>query len=227
MFVGLWMAYPMIWTEPHFWKGYEIPLFVFSLVFLIYMCGGEISAILSWTHETVIQRKNHKTLMKSHYRYLSSVIKNRYQMSLPLREKGKLNDLWNIFYIVGVLSLVMLEFWLGYSEIQLVSMVIFVIFSLKLCTAAHSKIILYTTLSIITIFTKNLLLFQWDILHIFVMVHQFLFIILYFILRYCFKPEYDFFDLLKKASKILGNYLLRLFVGMDTYNYLLGQTHNR
>lgn len=226
-FAGFWVAYPMFWTDSRFWQGHKILFFVFIVVFLIYMCVGEISAILPWTHEVIIQMKNNKTSLKSHYRYLFSIIEDRYQTSLPLREKGKLNDIWNIFYIIGVLLLVTLEFMLGYSNVQLISMVMLVVFSILLCTAAYRKIVLYTILSAITIFIKNVLMFQWDILHIFVMVHQFLFIILYFILRYYFDPEYDFFDFFKKISNKIGNYLLFLFVGKKTYNYFLGQKQKR
>lgn len=119
--------------------------------------------------------------------------------------------------------LVLLELTVAYSNKCLIGSGIFVVCSLMLCTASHGKVVLYTILSIVAIIIRSVYIFQWDMFHIFILIHQISFVILYFILRYCFDPQYDFFVFIANILKRVGNYLFLHFIGRNTYEYLFNQ----
>lgn len=96
VFAGCWAAYPSMWTDSILGRE-KVALSTLVLLFLVYMCVGEISAVLPWTHEAVTQIKSNKRVVKSHYIFLFLRLKERGQAQLPLREKGELKDVWNIF----------------------------------------------------------------------------------------------------------------------------------
>ena len=139
-------------------------------------------------------------------------------MRLPFQEKGKILDLWNLFYMAGILLLILFDLWLGCSYAKLAFGILLLFFSYQLCVSAHAQIVGYTILSIVVVLVKNAFFYSWSLPHLAAFIHQAAFVLLYFILRYCFDPEYDFFIFLKRLTARTARGALVLFVGKKTKN---------
>ncbi|MFR2755334.1 MAG: hypothetical protein ACLTC0_07055 [Eisenbergiella massiliensis] len=207
-FSGLWTAYPNIWNEKIFIGEKLVPQIILLLLFFAYMCMGEFSAVLPWAHEIMILKRKSKMISKSHFDYLFDCLKHRYEVALckksfyPLREKGKLLDLWNISYVLGMVSLTLISLILKLSKPLILIEILIFYCTVKMCIAEHKQIVTYTVLSFALVMGKSLFFIYRGLFpYVYVCIHQCGFILLYFFLRYLFTPDYDFFVACKKIIK--------------------------
>lgn len=126
-FVGFCLTFSMGWTIVN------IQVICFILALWAY---GSFSSILAWTNAVIerIQKtkKNYNNFPisyeKKHFEYIQDLIKDRYILGeshpksgriMPLREKGRLRDPWNLTMVVCVTCLFFLAFFGKISKILL------------------------------------------------------------------------------------------------------------
>ena len=145
----------------------------------------------------------------------------------PMREEGKLSDVWNISFLLGIFFLTMMTVLLKRDGFLWLLEISILFCTMKLCVSGHGKILAYTILSIVLLSAKTVLCAASDaVLCIYVCVTEAVFILLYFSLRYLFDPSFDFFHLLRSSavwagSKIrrAGSKILYLFAGRDLQDH--------
>ena len=195
------------------------------ILLVSYAFWGMYSSILPWTHEAIYQQKSEKQISKSHYRFLINKLKERIKQTSPLREKGKITDLWNSLFIISVilLSSILCITAFGQTSEQLGTVVVgevaLLLMVLLICVSANRKIVFFFTISIVYIIIKaafSMWYVVWWPVYILICCNQIMFIILYFIQRYLFNPGFDFLQICRKAIVKL----MHIIIGRETLSYI-------
>lgn len=191
-------------------------IIILFLLFFAYMCLGEFSSTIPWAHEALILKKSGQAITKSSYFYILSFMNDRYCESVrrnnnkPLIEKGKLSDIWNLSFLLGIILLSLISLLMIKSKGILWILEICIVFSsIKMCLAKYKKIVLFTVLTILLIVIKLIIYGSFGTF-IYIGVNQLIFVLLYFGLRYFFNPSYDFFNELKKIFILMKKYIKKL-----------------
>lgn len=194
---------------------------------------GSFSCILAWTNEVLVrmemqyQKTNGKeylcTYIKSHYKFIESVIKDRFSAMLEdtetsvnnyivLRRGGRLNDPWNVPFIISILSITMLLKFNIETVLLEIGMIIGLIMFIKENNNKKKKI--YFILTIVFCIGKIGVYFMYSYIYVLFTMLQLLFIITYFILLY--KPQIKKMDIhktfLRVSNFFLGKYATDLLI---------------
>lgn len=232
-FSGLWASCPDFWNRKAEAAGSTNMNILLFLLFLSYMCLGEFSAVLPWAHEAFTQKRGGERITKSYCNTLIEKMSQHRECTVstdilfPMREEGKLSDVWNISFLLGIFFLTMMTVLLKRDDFLWLLEISILFCTMKLCVSGHGKILAYTILSIVLLSAKTVLCAASDaVLCIYVCVTEAVFILLYFSLRYLFDPSFDFFHLLRSSavwagSKIrrAGSKILYLFAGRDLQDH--------
>lgn len=232
-FSGLWASCPDFWNRKAEAAGSTNMNILLFLLFLSYMCLGEFSAVLPWAHEAFTQKRGGERITKSYCNTLIEKMSQHRECTVstdilfPMREEGKLSDVWNISFLLGIFFLTMMTVLLKRDGFLWLLEISILFCTMKLCVSGHGKILVYTILSIVLLSAKTVLCAASDaVLCIYVCVTEAVFILLYFSLRYLFDPSFDFFHLLRSSavwagSKIrrAGSKILYLFAGRDLQDH--------
>lgn len=187
------------------------------LLFLAYTAFGCFSAILPWTHEAILEKRSKTTFTKSYYYPLYDIIKTRDNVDssdeyFSLKEAGKITDPWNISYVVSIITLSMILSYAMYSPLFVLLEVLSMFAAIYVCLGSSNNIVFRVLISSLLIILKGIIsvvILKWSPLYICICVHQLLFLVVYFILRFQFNPNFNFF---KVAFSII--------IGKSTSDYL-------
>lgn len=219
--IGVWIAYPNLFNDGNNMAKDAMSKIVFVLLLLAYSCLGEFSAILPWTHETKYQIE-YGNKIKKHKLFLYNIIKDRSKSenaSDCLKEKGKITDLWNVAYIMGIIFLAIGNFIICENITVLIIELITLTFSIVICINSFSKdkniLILFI---LFTVVTSNFWIFNK--LVVYINYTQLFFTIVYFVFRFLFDPNFNFVVLIKRIFKRIMKVIFILIIGKDTYSYI-------
>ena len=232
-FAGLLTAYPEFFTDNLFGTNHYITYIVAVLLFLSYAALGEVSAVLPWVHETVIQKNNNVSFSKSYYVYLYTIIEDRYKSAFaknntnifPLKEKGKISDIWNISYILSMSILSILIIILYFSKITIILELLLILAVFFTCLSDDTRIpkgtVFVMGISIIKIIL-NIYFIHNNRFYYIICIHHLVFTLVYYVLRCLFDPSYDFTELVVNIIKIIP----RLLVGETTSQLIKDEKNN-
>lgn len=163
IFASVGIGYPL-----RFFVGFFTVVHASSLVlnlqvicFIIaFGAYGSFSSILSWTNQvSELMRKNREKngkfpneYKKAHFKVLQDNIKERYEnaesapvngLVMPLREKGKIYDVWNMFFVISLIFGCLTAYFGNISsELLVLECFVCLVFGLNGCLERKNKLIL-------------------------------------------------------------------------------------
>ena len=190
---------------------------IFLLLFLAYTAFGCFSALLPWTHEAILEKRSKNFFTKSYYYPLYNIIETRDTADFPdeyisLKEDGKITDPWNVSYVVSIIALSMVLSYAMYTPLFVLLEALSIFAAIYVCLSSSNNIVFRALIFILLIVLKGIIsvvILKCSPLYICICVHQLLFLMIYFILRFQFNPNFNFF---KVAFSII--------IGKSTSNYL-------
>lgn len=226
--VGIWSAYPNIWSEGLGLYGIKLSYFIIITLIISYTLLGEYSVALSWIHEALFQKSNGIQITKKHYIYLYKQLaiycKDENSINtLSLKQGGNLYDLWTLSYIVSIFLLGLIGLIINFNFAMLILGLLTIIFSVMISTSGikDMKWNIGILIGIYLIeFLYSVFTFNWFLLYIF--VTQFMFSCIYLFLRFLFKPDFDFVIYCKN---ILIKFFI-IFIGKEAYSFLDYESDN-
>lgn len=237
LLAGIWVAYPKFWKSELFFGIVSIHAFEIILILLVSFCFyGEFSAIIPWVHEAIACKKKNKEIPKKHYNYLIGILENRLEgksnleNEFPLKQKGRLSDLWNVSFIISVLCIsiyiIVLQTRISVNIIILLEL-LFILLNLVLCSLIEKRVLFLwggiMTILIVKVMVYNMLCPGQKEVYFILSGIQTLYVNTYFYLRYLFDPNFDFNKVLIKFKAILGNLrhkIIGLVLGKKTRDFI-------
>lgn len=238
LLAGMWAAYPELWTSSIPFIGSSVQTrTIITLLLGAYGFFGEMSVALPWTYEAIDEGQeetgkfNTDNIKKSHYKLLFNRVEKRTKKSVnkmtdgkfyPLREKGKIFDLWNISFIASVSMLSAIIFLMPFSSVYYISEVVLIICSTLICFAAYKNIIFFSIIALGIVVVKSIVLssvFGCFPFHIYIGCNQILMIATYLVLRYSFDSDFNFM----KSCKRFFVRLIVIIIGKETWDYISGE----
>lgn len=197
-FSGLWS----VWCDK---QVSNISWYLVFALLMAYMAFGCFSVLLSWTHEAISEETSGmQKFTKSYHVSLYNVVKDRDNGShTPLNEAGKIMDPWNLAYTasIGILTLYAMVFLFVYSS----PVLLFVegvcgIIIISVYRKPIGHVLINAIFAIGFIVGKGILsiyFLGWFPEYICVCVHQLFFMVIYCFLKFCFAPNYNFFNIFR------------------------------
>lgn len=217
---GMWTAYPNIWESDF--------VFQILLVLLAYGFLGEFSVVLPWTHEAVQQTLQGKIIQRSHYVVLFKQIEERYRqikstqstnICFPLRENGKISDIWNYSFLAAIALLAFVALSFGWSWKIFVGELVIFVGAVLYCLAKQEQIILMAAILSILMIGK---VFYYGLngkrvfIACFAWFSQIGCIVLYLFLRYQFEPSFN----MKEECGGIFKKIWQIIIGKETWEFL-------
>lgn len=248
IFILVGVGYPLrfflgffVVSPKSFFSLIKLPLICYILAFWAY---GSFSSILSWVNEVIdrLQRRYEQNdaeifqdfFEKKHYLYIQGIIKERFVLAerhlfkgkvLPLREKNKLRDPWNIAFILSIFLLMIITFIIRFSlKYILIESAIFISFILNICLKQGQKLVGFGIGWILI--TMKIIMQIRDLSpsaeYVWFSLTQILITVTYLVLSY--RPQFKkikFKVIIKKLIKsiyikVLGNYAIDMIKNADS-----------
>ena len=237
LLAGIWVAYPKFWTDELFFGTVPIQAFKIIFTLLVSFCFyGEFSAIIPWVHEAIVFKKENKEISKKHYNYLIEMLGNRLgeksmlENEFPLKQKGRVSDLWNVSFILSVLCIsiyvIMVQIYTSVNIIILLEL-LFILLSVVLCGVIEKRTLFLWEGIMIILISKiiiyNILCTGQKEAYFILSGTQILYVNTYFYLRYFFDPSFDFNKVFINFKVILNNLkrkIIGLVLGKKTVNFI-------
>lgn len=194
---GLWIAYPEIWNIGIIFEERFISRFIIVLLIVSYAFLGEFSVVLPWIHETLIQIKTGKKIVKNHYLYLYNKVRTSCDERLDFRHcvNSSIFNLWDCSFVISIILLSITNMLIHYTLLVLIEEVVTLFLTFKLCKLSYNKKNTYLIIMLSCLLFKITLSF--NVLTMYCYCTQLIYVIIFFVLRYIFDPSFDFVLLCK------------------------------
>lgn len=205
---------------------------------------GSSSSILAWTDEVIKRmqeaKKNYNSFPisyeKKHFAYIQSLIRGRYILGeshpvngriMPLREKGRLRDPWNLTMMLCTACLFFLTcFGIVSSSLLIIEFVIFVTSFISIYLRYKRKVILMCVgwVCIIGKVIIGIIFLEIPIWYLLFSIVQFIIAITYFVLLY--QPQIKKIDYKKLFLKLKRGILIKV-LGEYAFNVMDNERNGR
>lgn len=216
---GALAAWPEMIDSDIMIMNHKIPHTSLLLLLAAYVFLGGFSAVLPWTHEALCQIRGGNNIQKKHHAYLFDSVKSRTKEDFqPLKEKGRIKDLWNAEYTLSMILLSAINLITDYSIVMLAAELVTVFISIMLCITSYknAKWILGLFIGSSLLKTAAAAFLYENSFLVYIYCTQLGFTLLYFVLRYLFDPDFDAVVLC--IGIVREAYIL--MIGKNTWDYL-------
>ncbi len=207
----------------------------FGLVHLVlllaaYLFMGIFSAAIPWVYEAIHHKYNNRIIEKTHLNYLFNKAQDYYNEYIygndvnekglfPLREKGKILDIWNLAFILAVASISGIRLIYCFNFITVLFEIFVVIVSAAVCRVSYKLITVISEILILSVsvwsIATAILYRDWGF-YVFASVNQIVIMLLYYNFRYNFDPQFNF---ITECRKIFKRALI-FIIGEDGGKYI-------
>ncbi len=204
---------------------YNVQTACFMLALLAY---GSFSSILAWVNEVIKRmnkaKKNNNSFPisyeKRHFEYIQNIIKNRYLLGenylvngnvLPLREKCKLSDPWNLAMLLCIFCLFFIAFLGRIPKLMLgMECAVLISFIINIYLKHKKKMILMITggMCIIGKIMIGVVIYKILVWYLLFSVAQMIILITYFVLSY--QPQVKKINYIKLFCRIKRKIIIKI-----------------